>query len=387
MKRLRIRPRSPLSAAAALAVLALAVHVPASARAMRVSGPQAPEGHVYTLTNAVGRNEIVAFSRGADGVLAPWRRAATGGAGTGAGLGNQGAIALSDSGDWLVAVNPGSDSISVFLVSSDGLSLVDTADSGGMLPTSVTIKRGIVYALNAGSDDITAFRLGVDGHLSPIADSTRALSGTGTGAAEVSFNRAGDLLAVTEKATGHVVTFAVDGDGLAGEAHVEDSPTPTPFGFAFGRRDEMFVSEADGGAVGASAMSSYQLGGDGGIGVVTASEPSGETAACWVAATRDGRFAYTTNTGSDTVSSYGADASGALSLLAAVAAGTPAGGAPTDVAVDRNSRFLYVLNPGVRSISAYAIAPDGSLEPIGEQAVLLITSSSGSPLPTGLAAD
>ena len=97
----------------------------------------------------------------------------------------------------------------------------------------------MVYVLNAGSDNIQGFRLGIYGKLTPIAGSKRALSGTGTAAAQVEFNRDGDLLAVTEKATNRVLTFTVDGDGRLSQATIQASPSPTPFGFAFGRRDQL----------------------------------------------------------------------------------------------------------------------------------------------------
>ena len=47
-------------------------------------------------------------------------RCATGGTGTGGGLGNQGALAFSKNGDYLFAVNPGSNNLSVFSVGKNG---------------------------------------------------------------------------------------------------------------------------------------------------------------------------------------------------------------------------------------------------------------------------
>src|SRR5215217_4362292 len=67
-------------------------------------------GAVYTLTNAPGGNAVAVFDRAAAGTLA------TGGNGTGTGLGSQGALALSVDGGWLYAVNPGSDTIAVLPV-------------------------------------------------------------------------------------------------------------------------------------------------------------------------------------------------------------------------------------------------------------------------------
>jgi 6-phosphogluconolactonase len=339
------------------------------------------DGAVYTMTNAVSGNQVLVFDRRSDGSLSPRRSFHTGGTGSGGGLGNQGALALSGSGQWLLAVNPGSDSVSVFFVFGNYLLRTDTKHSGGDQPVSVTIEDDTVYVLNAGSDELQGFRLSIYGQLTPIAQSRRALSGDGTAAAQVEFSRAGDLLAVTEKATSKVLTFAVDGNGRLGPANVQASPTPTPFGFAFGRRDLLLVSEADGGAAGASTLSSYQLRANGQADVVTAALPSGQTAACWVVVTRNGRYAYVSNTGSGNLSTYNVAFNGTLGLLDATAASTGAGSTPTDMALDRNSRHLYALSPATGTISAFRVAGNGALQLIEHQASGGITSAA-----TGLVA-
>lgn len=321
-------------------------------------------GAVFTLTNNIGGNEVVAFDRFADGSLGAQRRYSTRGTGTGGGLGNQGALAISDSGRWLLAVNPGSNSVSVFLAFGNYLHRTDTQASGGNTPVSVTIEDDVVYVLNAGSDNVQGFRLSIYGTLTPIAGSRRALSGTGTAAAQVEFNRDGDLLAVTEKATNRVLTFAVDGDGLLSQARIQNSPAPTPFGFAFGRGDQLLVSEAAGGAAGASTLSSYRLDADASVDIVSPAVASGQSAACWVVVTRDGRYAYVSNTASANLSTY-ALGNGAASLATAVAATTGAGSSPTDMALDRNSRYLYVLNN--TTIGAFRVGANGALTRIEDQ--------------------
>ncbi len=325
------------------------------------------DGAVYTLTNNVANNEVVVFDRFADGSLGAQRNFSTRGAGTGGGLGNQGALALSDSGRWLLAVNPGSNSVSVFLAVGNYLYRTDTEASGGNTPVSVTIEDDVVYVLNAGSDNVQGFRKSIYGTLTPIPGSRRALSGTGTAAAQVEFNRDGDLLAVTEKATNRVLTFTVDGDGLLSQAKVQESPSPTPFGFAFGRRDQLLVSEAVGGAAGASTLSSYRLNGDARVDVVSAAVPSGQSAACWVVITRDGRYAYVSNTASGNLSTYRVGSGGAATLASAVAADTGAASGPTDMALDRNSRFLYVLNN--TTVGAFRVGAGGALTRIEDQAL------------------
>ena len=69
-------------------------------------------GQVYTTTNSAAGNSVLAYDRSADGSLSPAGSYATGGTGSGGGLGNQGGLVLS--GNWLAAVNAGSNEVSLF---------------------------------------------------------------------------------------------------------------------------------------------------------------------------------------------------------------------------------------------------------------------------------
>ena len=92
-------------------------------------------GAVYTQTNSPGGNEVLVYDRAADGALAFAGAVPTGGTGTGTGLGNQGAVVLSGDGRRLFVVNAGSDEISSFRVTPDGLAL--TAVGPGTLPLAI----------------------------------------------------------------------------------------------------------------------------------------------------------------------------------------------------------------------------------------------------------
>jgi 6-phosphogluconolactonase len=323
-------------------------------------------GALYTMTNAADGNKILVFDRLHDGRLRFAGAVRTGGTGTGGGLGNQGGVTLSRNERWLLAVNAGSNSISVFQVHRHGLKLVERQSSGGTRPVSVTERRGLVYVLNHGNDTITGFRLRPNGTLTPIDDSTRSLSGAGTDPAQISFTRDGDALVVTEKATNMITTFEVDRDGRPGAAQPQQSNGQTPFGFAAGRRDQLFVSEAFGGAVDASALSSYEIDRQGRLGVISGSVGTNQTAACWVALTPNGRYAYVTNTGSGSVSGYAIDFDGTIALLDedGRTGDTGDGSSPIDLAVTDDGAFLYTLNGGNGTIGVFAIRRDGSLRPL-----------------------
>jgi 6-phosphogluconolactonase len=324
---------------------------------------------VYTMTNAVP-NAVIVYDRSSSGLLTQAGEFVTGGNGTGTGLGNQGAVVLSRSNRWLFVVNAGSNSVSVFEVLPDGLRLTDVGPSGGVKPVSVTVYRNLVYVLNAGSpNNITGFSLNDLGKLTPIQSSTRALSAEMAGPAQVEFSPDGNLLVVTEKTTNLIDVFRVDASGLTGNRAATASNGGTPFGFAFGLRDQIIVSEAFGGAPNASALSSYIANADGTLTLVSPSVATTETAACWAVVTRDGRYAFTSNTGSGSISGYRVDHGGQLTLLNADGRTTVTGdgSAPIDLALSLDN-VLYSLDSGIHKISVFQVLSDGSLAPLGSVA-------------------
>ena len=347
-------------------VLTLAAGIATSAGAGQGIDRGSIAGAVYTISNAADGNSVVVFDRLADGRLVTAAGVSTGGKGTGTGLGNQGALVLTRNERWLLAVNPGSDTLSVFEVGLRGLRLTDVEATGGVLPVSVTERHGVVYVVHAGSDDIAGFALEADGRLQPIDGSVQALSGSGVGPAQIAFTPDGAFLLVTEKNTNSIVTFAIDRDGLPTDRRVQRASGVTPFGFAFGRRDQVFVTEAFGGAPDASATSSYGIGRNGTLTSISPSVGTGQTAACWAAVTPDGRFVYVTNTGSGSISGYAIGFDGRIALLDTDGRTgiTGDGSTPIDVVITGNGRYLYNLNSGTHTITSFRIQPDGSLAPL-----------------------
>ena len=335
-------------------------------------------GHyVYTLSNAAADNRVMVYRQDSDGSLSPVGSVSTGGNGTGAGLGSQGALALSRSNLWLLAVNAGSNDISVLKASKRGLTLLSKTPSGGTLPISVTISGRTVYVLNSGTpNNITGFTLGKDGSLTPVANSTQALSTPAAGPAQIQFDADGDVLAVTEKGTNLIDIFPVT-NGVAGPGVSTASHGLTPFGFAFGKHDRLFVTEAFGGAPNVSAVSSYDITAANALQVISGSVSSGQTAACWLTIDTAGKFAYASNTGSMNVSVLRIGHDGSLTPLPSLGP-TPAGGT-IDSAFSGDGRFLNVLTGNAASIVTFRVKPDGSLQSIG--------TVSAPPAAVGLAAE
>lgn len=332
-------------------------------------------GAVYVLTNQVS-NAVAAFERAPDGTLTPAGVFSTGGSGNPVAepggpptdpLASQGALVLSDNNHLLFAVNAGSNEISVLAIGKDGLTLIDRVSSGGVRPISLTVHENLLYVLNeGGAPNITGFTVSDTGELTPLPGSTRPLSGGSTAdPAEVSLSNDGALLAVTEKMANLIDVYLVGTDGVAGPPNPNPANGTTPFGFAFDQRNHLIVSEASGGAPNAAAVSSYDAALSGMLSVVSGSVPDSQTAACWIVITNSGRYVYTTNTGSGSVSSYRLASDGSLTLLNSLAANIGATSAPIDLALNNSSRYLYVHAAGLQTVEAFRVESDGSLSPIG----------------------
>ena len=324
-------------------------------------------GYVYTESNDAAGNKILIYDQNADGTLSWNSSVASGGTGSGAGLGSQGAVALDEQHKWLYAVNAGDNSVSSFWVHNDGsLTLADTKNSGGTLPISVCVYNDLLYVVNSGSDNICGFKVDVNGMLTKINGSSQALSGMGTGPAQIAFHPGGKMLFVTEKNTNIISSFKLNAQGVAAAGVFNSSVGKTPFGFDFARNNNSFliVSDAEGGGVNAGACTSYSSDKWGITNAVNGAIPNYQSAPCWVATTHYGRFAFVTNTGSNSISSYYVSPFGGLYLVFFTV--TPAGEAPIDITVSGNNRFVYNINSMSHTITEYRRGLLGTLNHIGK---------------------
>ena len=343
---------------------AAAVAVPASASASVHASPVV--GHVYVDDNTAGANTIGAFDRHADGTLTPETGApfAAGGAGTGAGLASQGALQISPDGRFVVAVNAGSNQISVLRVHRDGsLRLVPggVVSSGGVLPVSIAIHGDLVYVANAGTggSNFTGFRLSRDGRLAPVSGSTVALP-AGSQPGDVLFNGTGSKLAGTLVGTSTIDSFTVGFDGRLTAA--PGSPFPAqglgPFGSEFRPTDpgQLFVSNAHNVGAGSGTVSAFS---DSRRGILTpiGSSPFADqqTAPCWVEISHDGRFLFTVNTGSGEISRYSIAPDGVLTLLGSTPVSATGGVGAVDARLSPDGRTLFVDESKIGAVGAFAV--------------------------------
>jgi 6-phosphogluconolactonase len=226
----------------------------------------------------------------------------------------------------------------------------------------------LLYVLNDGATaNITGFRVQANGSLNPLPGSTRARSvppGAVDGA-QIGFTPDGRALLVTEKAANLIVSYRVLRDGRTADPVVTQSSGPTPFGFGFDPKELAIVSEAGGGP-GGSSVSSYDVQGQARLRLISGSVGTGQSAACWIAVTSDGRFAYSANTASATVTGFSVAPSGRLQTITpgGATANTGAGSAPADLDFSIGNRFLYVRNGGNNTISVFSTGEGGSLTPV-----------------------
>jgi 6-phosphogluconolactonase len=370
---------------------AAAVTVSAAASASTSSSPVV--GHVYVNDNTAGTNTIGAFDRHADGSLTPEPGSpfVAGGTGTGAGLASQGAIQITPGGRFLLAVDAGSNQISVLRIHRDGfLSQVPggVISSGGDLPDSVAVHGNLVYVANSGTGDsnYTGFRLGFFGQLYPIPGSTVPLAANAA-PADVLFNGTGSKLAGTEVGTSEVDSFTV---GLGGRlTAAPGSPFPAqglgPFGSEFRptNPEQLFVSNAHNVGAGTGTVSTFSDGFNGTLTPVAGSPfADGQTAPCWVEITHDGQFLFTVNTGSGAISRYQIAPDGGLTLLGSTQVSATGGVGAVDARLSPDGRFLYVDESRIGKVGAFAVQ-GGNLTELATSPTSLPSGAT----PAGIVAD
>jgi 6-phosphogluconolactonase (cycloisomerase 2 family) len=334
-------------------------------------------GHVYLNDNTAGTNTIAGFDQHADGTLSAISGSpfAAGGAGTGAGLASQGALQASSNGRYLVAVDAGSNQISILRIKHDGALVVvpdGVVSSNGVTPVSVAVhgqqerrgdddQRDLVYVANAGSggSNYTGFTLGENGRLEPLPDSTFALP-NGSQPGDVLFNSTGTALVGTRVGTSEIDSFRVAADGLLEAAPASPIPAQAlgPFGSGFRPTDpsQLFVSNAHQGAA-LGSVSAFGVSGDATLSPIGSSPfANGQTGTCWVEISHDGQFLFAINTGTGTISRYSIDAGGSLTLLGSTPVSAARGVGAVDARLSADGKTLFVDESRVDAVAAFAVS-------------------------------
>ena len=189
----------------------------------------------------------------------------------------------------------------------------------------------------------------------------------------VQFGPNGLVLLVTHKTTNVLLTpqnaidvFTIGADGYASAMPIRNASVGLrPFSLAFRSDGKLVVVESFNAAPNLSAASSYQASPDGTITVISSSVPNMQTDVCWVLITNDGRYAFTANFGSGTISSYSFDAAGNLTLINGSAASLGEMSQPVDIDLSADGRYLYQLLRGTGAVAAFRVEENGSLTSLG----------------------
>lgn len=322
--------------------------------------------YLFVQSNNPAGNQILVYERAEDGALTLTQTVDTsgnGGRNEGASsdpLASQGSLLYDAYHGVLIAVNAGSDTVSVLGFDDYcGLSVRQVLPSGGTFPVSVTLCDDLLYVLNAhDAATITGYRI-TNGEFCPIPDSTRSLELTPvTGPTQfvntpgqISFTPDGRQLIVTTKRNGSLIdVFAIGADGRPSSTFLANPAAfPIPFGFAFDDHHNLVVTDAA-----TNNLSTYTLQPDGHLTLI-ASQPDGGAAMCWIARTA-GNF-YVTDNGSHTVTGYHIDPAGIPTVF--TQAETREG--PIDLVSTHDGNFLYVEVGTAGGIDGFRIKPDGTL--------------------------
>jgi 6-phosphogluconolactonase len=375
-----MRKRTWLAAGGSLLVASLSLLGTAAAASASTTSPVT--GYTYVDGNTATANTIDGFARHADGSLTAMAGSpfAAGGAGLGTGLASQGAIQVTRDGRYLLAVDAGSNQISVLRVTAGGVPVLlgQPVSSGGIKPVSVAVSpSGLVYVANSGTggSNYTGFRLHLNGSLTAIGGTTVTVPAD-AGLGDVFFNATGDHLIGTRTGTSLIDSFVVLPGGrlLAAQGSPSTGQGLGQLGgeFSPASPSQLFISDAHNGA-GLGTISAYRDSLLGQLSSIGASPyADGQTAPCWVEISHDGRYLFTVNTGSGNISSYSVNPDGSLVLIGS----TPitGGGADTDARLSPDGKYLLVDGSGMHFVSVFAVN-GGSLTEV---------PSSPTPLPAGV---
>lgn len=323
---------------------------------------------VFVQTNDPARNQILVYDRAYDGTLALAETVDTDGAG---GRNNEGipdplasqhSLVYDTHHHVLIAVNAGSNTVSVLDLDDGHLCLRQVLASGGIFPVSVTVHGNLLYVLNAHeAGAITGYRI-TDSKFHPIEDSTRPLKLTpATGPtqflntpAQIGFTPDGQHLIITTKGNGSLIdVFTMEPDGRPSDTFIANpAGTPIPFGFTFDDHAHLVVTDAAN-----STLTTYTIHPDGTV-TQLASQPDGQQAMCWVAHAA-GNF-YVADSGSNTITGYHIDPAGTPTMF--TRANTRQG--PTDLTGTRDGQFLYIQVGTTGGLDSYGITSEGTLTPL-----------------------
>lgn len=299
---------------------------------------------VYIITNPDGPNAIAAYARNPKtGKLKFVTSYLTGGKGNPGALGSSQNSLVTD-GSYIYAINPGSNDISALSIQKDGsLQLVGSpVNSGGLNPRALAVHNNLLYVANQGDPDTQANLVGFvvkSGSLQSLPDSTVVLN-FNDAPGDILFNKAGNLLIGTRIGSSIIDTYQVDSNGrlnritrLLGQAGA--------FGAAFNPvADQQLLVTLSG----AGTNASYLISDQGQINPINSVTQFENGDPCWVVFSKDGNYAWVSGFLTGVLSLYKVDANGTLSLVSSDNT-TDIGLFTSDITLSSDGKYLYQSKP------------------------------------------
>lgn len=331
--------------------------------------PAEVSNQLYSQSNLTA-NTIVHMSSIADGSLTVKNTVATTGAGTNSGpdpLTSQYSVIVTPDHRTLFAVNAGDNSVSSFAVdaATGNLTLLMKNPTTGVMPVSLAYSNGHIYVLFQGSKTVQAYAVtnGVFGaslgsYVLPAATTTATeITATPNGA---------NVLVSAGTGSNSIVSYPVAAGGTLGAPVVNTAGIHAPFAAAFLNATTLLSTDAGG-----HALQSLNFNQSTGMLAANGASVVGDGAGnpCWLAITPNGKFAYTGDGGSGTISSYGVSSVGILTLINPRAASENIAVAG-DSWISADGKFLYSTYLAQGVVITYSIGSDGALTKVGSPATV-----------------
>jgi hypothetical protein len=300
-----------------------------------------------TMTNDPASNQIKVYDASTLDLLQVLPTNGAGGA-----SGNARGVRQLD-GDLFAAVNNGSNTVAIYRRHGDALQF-DRVVTTTSAPVSVDFGNGHMYV--AGATTVDSFIL--QGNSVGPRDGSTSLRLVGGGAppngstAQVGAIDEHTLLVTlkTDPTPGTVDVVALQDGAITGELPIAVSApagTLTPFGFAVYRDGTAVITLAHSGQDGLFRDGAF-----------TAIIAAGQMAPCWM--TRLGKYLFTANTGSHTISRL-VGTGNHVFVDSLVAASIPTGGAPSDIDADGDVLGVIDHSTGASHLSLFTVNRFGEL--------------------------
>lgn len=292
-----------------------------------------------------------------------------------------------DAGRWVYAVNEKSDGeVTALAVGPDGVpKVIGSRSTGGADPCHLALHRGFLLSANYSSGSVAVHPVLPGGGL---GERTDLVVHTGAGpdpdrqdgphAHQVLADPKGEFVLAVDLGTDSVYSYRLSGDGKltpAATARVHAGAGPRHLAFHPSGKHAYIANELDSTIV----VAGYDRG------VLTPGQkvstlPAGAPTTprnypAEIVVSADGRFAYLSNRGHDSVAVFAVERGGAALRLVEA---TPVGGKfPRHIALDASGRFLLAANQNSDTITTFEV--DRST------GKLRLTSTSAAPIPVCVA--